>query len=89
MIRKWDRFYAEVDRHGAVVTAITHPVETVEFAKHPDLHVDVREVVEGFNLNKGQTQRLHLAVIRRKAAGDSAPTDNGLSRAGVEKLLVE
>jgi 4-amino-4-deoxy-L-arabinose transferase-like glycosyltransferase len=85
MIRKWERFYAEVDRHGAVVTAITHPIETVEFAKHSDLVVDVREVVEGFNLNKGKTETLHLAVIHRRAIDPSAPGDDRLTRAGGER----
>ena len=73
-IRRWARLYEEVDRRGAVITAITHPIETVEFAKHPDLEVDIREVVEGFNLSKGQTQRLHLAVVRRKTSDDPAAT---------------
>lgn len=85
MIRNWERFYDQVDRHGGVVTAITHPKETVEFAKHPDLHVDVREVIEGFNLNKGKKETIHLAVIRRK------PTEGSpaLTRAEGEKLRVK
>jgi hypothetical protein len=68
MIRKWARLYGEVDRHGAVVTAVTHPIETVEFARHPDLEVRIVERVEGFNLNKAKTETLHLAVVRRKFA---------------------
>ena len=78
MIRKWDRFYSEVDRHGAVVTAIPHPIETGEFAKHPELEVEIHELVEGFNLNKGKTETLHLAVIRRKSMASRPKVDRAV-----------
>jgi 4-amino-4-deoxy-L-arabinose transferase-like glycosyltransferase len=84
MIRRWARLYAEVDRNGSVVTAISHPIETAEFVKHPDLLVDIREVVEGFNLNKGKNETLLLAVVRRKPSVVKAPTDPGVTRVGVE-----
>lgn len=84
MIRRWKRLYSEVDRNGAVVTAISHPIETFEFAKHADLQVEIHEVVEGFNLNKGKTETLHLAVVRRKASDPSAPTDERVTRARVD-----
>lgn len=89
VIRKWDQLYAEVDRGGAVVTAITHPIETIEFEKHPDLEVEIREVVEGFNLNKGQSQRLHLAVVRRKSIALTVPIDRGVTRAGIEGNVIK
>lgn len=85
VIRRWDQFYAAVDRHGALVTAITDPIETIEFEKHPDLEIEIREVVEGFNLNKGRTQRLHLAVVRRRAVEPSPPIDAEVIRAGAEE----
>ncbi len=84
-IRTWDHLYAEVDRNGAVVTAITDPVETKEFDKHLDLQVKILERVEGFNLNKGSNQHLHLAVIRRK---DIPPRDDQITRAVLEKKAV-
>jgi 4-amino-4-deoxy-L-arabinose transferase-like glycosyltransferase len=88
MIRKWDQFYAEVDRNGAVVTAILDPLETVEFARRPELDVNVRETINAFNLNKGATQRLLLAVIRRKP---SAPAPNRPPErlADSEELFIE
>ncbi len=69
MIRKWDRFFDELDRHGAIVTALLEPFEPPEFAKRADaLDVDVRETIEGFNLNKGTTQSLRLVLVRRKTS---------------------
>ncbi len=84
-IQKWDTLYDAVDRHGAVVTAITHPLETDEFAKHPDLQIEVLEVFEGYNFNNGSPQMLHLAVIRRKA---DRSRDDQISRAAGEKETV-
>src|SRR5579859_2390166 len=31
LIRTWAQLYQQLDRHGEVVTAITYPVETIEF----------------------------------------------------------
>jgi len=73
MIRTWERFYEEVDRHGAVVTAII-PLEVPEFDRRRDhLDIDVREVVRGYDLNKGRTRTLRLALIRRKPPASVAP----------------
>lgn len=70
MIRTWDRVYGELDRHGAVVTAMV-PKEVREFERR-GMQVEIRETVRGFNLNKGQVQTLHLALIRRKAIARAA-----------------
>ncbi len=67
LVRTWKGFYEAIGRKGAFVTAMIHPQETEEFASRDDhLIIDVQEVVQGFDLNKGQTQTLHLAVIRRR-----------------------
>ena len=68
LIRTWKQFDNELDRHGEVVTAITYPRETVEFERRTHLEVEVLETVHNFNLNKGATQTLQLALIRRKRA---------------------
>ena len=56
------------------------------------LDVDVRETVEGFNLTKGATQTVRLAVIRRKPTPNwccgKPPSDPMLERAG-EQLDVK
>jgi 4-amino-4-deoxy-L-arabinose transferase-like glycosyltransferase len=92
LIRTWDRFYSEIDRHGAIVTAMI-PREVAEFERRRDhLDVDYRETVEGFNLNKGETQKLWLAVIRRKPAPASAPaprSDEAVSRASREQIIID
>jgi len=77
MIRTWDQVDQELDRHGAVVTAMV-PKEVPEFERR-GMAVDVREVVRGFNLNKGQEQTLRLAVVRRKAVA-RVPTSGGRAR---------
>jgi 4-amino-4-deoxy-L-arabinose transferase-like glycosyltransferase len=78
-IRTWDRFHQELDRHGALVTAII-PLEYPEFLRRRNyLDVDVRETVRGFNLTKGETQTIRLAVIRRRETPllvDRAPTES-------------
>jgi 4-amino-4-deoxy-L-arabinose transferase-like glycosyltransferase len=67
-IRTWERFNKELDRHGTLVTAII-PLEYPEFLKRTYLDVDVRETIQGFNLTKGETQTIRLAVVRRKGPG--------------------
>jgi 4-amino-4-deoxy-L-arabinose transferase-like glycosyltransferase len=84
LIRTWPQFYDLLDRHGTLVTAII-PLEWPEFVKRFDhLDVDVRETLEGFNLNKGQKEYLRLALIRRKP-----PSDPALGRASSQQLLVK
>lgn len=83
MIRKWDQFYSELDRNGAIVTAIS-PLEIPEFARRDDhLQVDYHETIEGFNLTKGQSQLIRLATIRRRATA-SAPSDPSIRRSSVK-----
>jgi 4-amino-4-deoxy-L-arabinose transferase-like glycosyltransferase len=89
MIRTWERFYAELDRHGAVVTALLEPLEPPEFRRREDhLQVDVLESVQGFNLNKGETQTLRIALVRRKSR-DVPSSPPVLGRAPRDQLLVE
>lgn len=56
-------FYERVRREGAVVTALmTH--EMASLSKDPRGTIEVREIVEGFNIDKGRHERLQLVVIR-------------------------
>jgi hypothetical protein len=72
MIRTWDRFYELLDRHGTLATVII-PLEWPEFCRRTThLDVDVRETVTGFNLTKGSTQSVRLALIRSKPLTDPA-----------------
>ena len=61
------QLYRELDRHGVVATAILDAKELAEFRGHPEIAIEIRESVTGFNFSKGQTQTLHLALIRREA----------------------
>lgn len=66
MIRTWARFYELLDQHGTLATAII-PKEWPEFQRRMShLDVDVRETVEGFNLNKGQSESLRLVLVRHR-----------------------
>ena len=57
------------------------PKEILEFEERRDhLEVDYRETIEGFNLNKGKTEMLRIAVIRRKPKPDSS-SDKAIARA--------
>jgi 4-amino-4-deoxy-L-arabinose transferase-like glycosyltransferase len=56
-------FYARVRREGAVVLALMAN-ELESFRKDPRGLVEACEVVEGFNIDKGRTERLHLVVVR-------------------------
>lgn len=88
MVRTWDGFYRELDHHGAIVTALM-PKEILEFEERRDhLEVDYRETIEGFNLNKGKTEMLRIAVIRRKPKPERR-SDEAIVRASGEKLLVK
>ncbi|MFO0907967.1 MAG: glycosyltransferase family 39 protein [Isosphaeraceae bacterium] len=79
MIRTWHQLYELVDHHSTVVTAI-NPIEWPEFQRRrDDLDVDVREMIQGFNLNKGTGETLRLAVVRprggRKSSVDGQPSE--------------
>ncbi len=89
LVRTWPGFYSEVERKGVIATAMLHPKETSEFASRSDhLDIEIKEVVSGFDLNKGKRQTLHLALIRRKP-GTMLP-DLGLAPgAHPEKTLVK
>ena len=52
-----------VDREGAVLTALI-PQELNAYRKDPRLMVEVRETVNGFNVDKARKETLHLTVIR-------------------------
>ena len=67
MMRTWTQFYRELDRQGELATAILDKKELAEFRDHDDLEIEIRETVVGFDFNKGQSQTLHLALIRRKS----------------------
>jgi len=67
MLRTWKQLYRELDRHGVVATALFDEKELAEFRGHREIEIDIRGSVTGFNFSKGQTQTLHLALIRRKS----------------------
>ena len=71
LIRTWEQLYDQLDRHGAVVAALI-PLEVPEFRRRRLLDVDYRRKVEGFNLNKGRTESVWLARIRRKPGVSAA-----------------
>jgi 4-amino-4-deoxy-L-arabinose transferase-like glycosyltransferase len=85
LIRTWEQFYDQLDRHRAVVSALI-PIELAEFLRRDHLEVSILETIEGFNLNKGQSQLLRFAVIRRKDPSDTTRPDAVASN---EKLLVK
>jgi 4-amino-4-deoxy-L-arabinose transferase-like glycosyltransferase len=56
-------FYERVRREGAVVTALmAHELELLSSDTRGTL--EIREIVEGFNIDKGRQEKLHLVVIR-------------------------
>ncbi len=83
MLRTWTQLYDELDRNGVVATAILKGKEMAEFQDHRDIEVDVRETVTGFNIGKGKTQTLHLALLRRQGQGVMS-TGRGPERAPAE-----
>ena len=89
LIRTWQTVYGEIDRHGVIAAALVHPRETDEFARRADhLEVEVREIVQGFDLNKGKNQTLHLSLIRRNPA-TPLPVFERAESSPREKLLVK
>jgi 4-amino-4-deoxy-L-arabinose transferase-like glycosyltransferase len=52
-----------VNREGKVVAPL-QPDELAMFRKDPRLTVERRETIRGFNVDKGRSDTLHLAVIR-------------------------
>ena len=66
MLRTWPQFYRTLERQGVLSTAILDRGELAEFRGHTDIDIEIRETLRGFDLNKGRTQILHLALIRRK-----------------------
>jgi len=52
-----------VDREGAVLTAF-QPEELKAFRKDPRMAIDLRETVDGFNVDKARHETLYLAVVR-------------------------
>jgi len=89
LVRTWKGLYEELEQKGQFTTAMIYPRETEEFARRAEhLEIDVQEVVKGFDLNKGQTQTLHLAVIRRKRGVPLPPPELAGEPYG-KKLLVK
>jgi 4-amino-4-deoxy-L-arabinose transferase-like glycosyltransferase len=84
LVRTWETFYERLDRHGELLTALI-PMEEAEFARRND-HLEVVhiETVEGFNLNKGQSQTLRLATIRRRPNSGIAVRDMGVKQTRVK-----
>lgn len=84
LVRTWETFYERLDRHGALLTALI-PIEEAEFARRND-HLELVhiETVEGFNLNKGKTQTLRLATIRRKPNSGVAVRDMGVKQSRIK-----
>jgi 4-amino-4-deoxy-L-arabinose transferase-like glycosyltransferase len=59
-------FYQTVRREGAVVVALMAN-ELEAFRRDPRGVVEPCEVIEGFNIDKGRNERLHLVVVRPPA----------------------
>jgi 4-amino-4-deoxy-L-arabinose transferase-like glycosyltransferase len=63
IIRSKAMLVVAVARAGKVLTAL-RPDELAVYGDEPGLAVEVRETLEGFNLEKARRETLHLAVIR-------------------------
>jgi 4-amino-4-deoxy-L-arabinose transferase-like glycosyltransferase len=56
-------FFERVRREGAVVTALmAHELASLSLDTRGT--IEIREVVEGFNIDKGRQEKLHLVVVR-------------------------
>ncbi len=86
MIRTWATLNELLDQHGTLSTAML-PEDIREFGlRSEEYELELRETVEGFNLNKGCEQTVRLALLRRKHRPLSDPM---FERASGEKLLVK
>jgi 4-amino-4-deoxy-L-arabinose transferase-like glycosyltransferase len=64
-IRVWGDLYEQLRRHGEVITPLLdHELRVLQ--RKPDMQVEAREAMTGFNLSKGKSQRLTFALIRPK-----------------------
>jgi 4-amino-4-deoxy-L-arabinose transferase-like glycosyltransferase len=63
LVRSRRDFVEEAARAGAILVPLM-PAELARLRDDPRLLTDVRETIEGFNLDKGQGESLHLTVIR-------------------------
>jgi len=79
-MRTWDAIWDQLQRTRTVVTAVTaEQGDSLELDGR--FQLDVLEVVNGFNLNKGASQSLRLARLRLRGAA--------LSRRPVEQTSVK
>ena len=86
-IRTWERVEELLDRFGVLATAI-NKFEYGAMLNRSNLEVEILESIDAFNLSKGKTEKIQLALIRRKPA----PLRDGqfpLSGGSVEKARVE
>ena len=86
-IRTWERVDELLDRFGVLSTAI-NPQEHKAMLKRANLDVEILETIKAFNISKGKTEQVQIALIRRK----SIPLrDDQLQLTGgaVEKPLVK
>lgn len=63
IVRGRNELVKAIDREGAVLTALI-PIELAAYQKDPRFLVEVRETVEGFNVDKARQEKVHLTVIK-------------------------
>jgi 4-amino-4-deoxy-L-arabinose transferase-like glycosyltransferase len=71
-IRAWGDLYEQLRRHGEVVAPLMDH-ELRGLRAQPDLEVEAGEVIECFNISKGQRQSLTFTRIRRPRGDETRP----------------
>jgi hypothetical protein len=75
-VKVWADLYEQLRRHGEVITPVmAHELRGLR--ARPDLEVEPGEVMECFNLSKGQKQSLTFTRIRPKGDGTRSKPEPG------------
>jgi 4-amino-4-deoxy-L-arabinose transferase-like glycosyltransferase len=79
VLRGIDKLVDQVNRDGKVIAPL-RPQEVPVLQREGRLDVEVRETFRGFNLDKGRSETLHMAVLRPKGVSLTKQTNPAVVR---------